>query len=57
MKHPVRKKCPSLLRTVLEKVEKLILVREMGFQTFLLVFKSKFGVKTPLNKNIFELSI
>ena len=26
----------------------------MGFQTFLLVFKSKFGVKTPLNKNIFE---
>ena len=30
------------------------LVREMGFQTFLFVFKSKFGVKTPLNKKIFE---
>ena len=54
MKHSVRKKNLSLLITVLEKVEKLSFSQRSGLSNFCVVFKSKFGVKTPLNKNIFE---
>ena len=54
MKHPVRKKNLSLLIGVLEKVEKLSFSQRNGLPNFLFVFKSKFGVKTPLNENIFE---
>ena len=53
MKHLV-KKCPSLHITVLEKVEKISFSQGNGLSSFLFVFKSKFGVKTPLHKNIFE---
>ena len=54
MKHPVRKKNLPLLITVLEKGEKLSFSQRSGLSNFCVVFKSKFGVKTPLNKNIFE---
>ena len=54
MKHAVRKKNLSLLITVLEKVEKLSFSQRNGLSNFLFVFKCKFGVKTPLNKNVFE---
>ena len=40
-----------MLITILEKVEKLSFDQK---KTLLFVFKSKFGVKTPQNKNIFE---
>ena len=53
MKHPVRKNL-SLLITILEKVEKLSFSQRSGLSNFCVVFKINFGVKTPLNKNIFE---
>ena len=56
MKHPV-KKYTSLLITVLEKVEKLSSSQRNGLLNFLFDFKSKFGVKTPLNKIYLKLSI
>ena len=58
MKHPVRIKCLPLLITVLEKVEKLSFSQRNGLSNFFVRLKSKFGVKTPLNKYIYlKLSI
>ena len=54
MKHPGRKIYPSLLKTVLEKVEKLSFDQKWAFELFCWSFKVKLCVKTPLNKNIFE---
>ena len=53
MKHPVRKNL-SLIITVLEKVEKLSFSQRRGLSNFCVFFKIKFGVKAPLNNNIFE---
>ena len=55
LKCPGRKIYPSLLKTVLEKVEKLSFDQRNGLlNCFVGLLKLKLCVKTPLNKNIFE---